>query len=405
MSILSLNPCFIDIVLNQSRHLRARSIEYHVYHGQNRMDTESLKKYDIAITTYHTVSSIWRKPTDQQNNEKSIFSMKWHRIILDEGNRRTGPDQARLTWPAHIIQNPQSHLAQACCALRSDRRWAITGTPIQNKLADFASIVKFLQVYPYSDPKTFEEEILKPWQNRQSIDAQGFLRLKTLVRAITISRTKAVVNLPSRVDEIHHLDFSSAEREKYEAATIQSRVLLEEAISSGNQSGKTFNALWLLNILRLICNHGLLAQSTIESKLPPTPRSQGGRSPRKVSDSFYGNVLAGSANCLNCGANLLDDLLEGSAKADFEPQRQARPCDQLICERCRAQTEDDRTGDLPIDSRENSGPTTPSADLDLAFTITNMSTKIKALIADLDTHSITEKRCGLIFILQCFEID
>ncbi|KAH8749962.1 SNF2 family N-terminal domain-containing protein [Hyaloscypha finlandica] len=379
-TLLIVPPTLIQTWVKQLRlHLRSESIHYHVYHGQNRTDTESLERYDVVVTTYHTVSAIWRKLKDQRSNDKSIFSTTWHRIILDE---------------AHTIQNPQSHLAQACCTLRSTRRWAITGTPIQNKLADFASIVKFLRVYPYSDLKTFEEEILKPWQNRQSTDAQGFLRLKTLVRAITISRTKAVVDLPLRVDEIHHLDFSPAEREKYDAATIQSRLLLEEAISSGNQSGKTFNALWLLNILRLICNHGLLAQSTMESKLPRTPRSQG-RSPCEVSDSVYGNILGGSANCLNCGANLLDDLLEGSAKADFEPHRQTRPCDQLICERCRSQNEDDRAGyfqwDPSIESRENSAPATPSVDLDLALTISNMSTKIKALIANLDKHSTTEK--------------
>lgn len=315
-----------------------------------------------------------------------------------------GSDQALLTCAAHTIQNPQSQLAQACCTLRSTRRWAITGTPIQNKLADFASIVKFLQVHPYSDPKTFEEEIFKPWQNRQSPDAQGFLRLKTLVRAITISRTKAVVKLPSRIDEIHHLDFSPAEREKYDAAKTQSRVLLEEAISSGNQGGKTFNALWLLNILRLICNHGLLAQSSVESKIPQAPRSLGGWSPGEASDSSYGNILDRSANCLNCGANLLEDLLEGSVKADFELQRQTRPCDQMICERCVSQIEDDRAGHSPwdasVESGETSTPATPSADCDLAFTIKNMSTKINALVADLYKHNTVEKRLVSTYILH-----
>ncbi|TAQ86370.1 hypothetical protein B7494_g5289 [Chlorociboria aeruginascens] len=207
---------------------------------------------------------------------------------------------------------------------------------------------------------------------------------KQLDLAITISRTKAVVQLPSRIDKIHRLNFSPAEQEKYDTANTQSRVLLEEAISSGNQGGKTFNALWLLNILRLICNHGLLAQSTVESKISQTLRSMGGWSPGEASDSFYSNVLGGSANCLNCGANLLADLLEGSAKADFEPYRQTRPCGQMIYERCKSQTEDDRAGhspwDLLVESGENSAPATPSADCDLAFTINDMSTKIKALV-------------------------
>jgi SWI/SNF-related matrix-associated actin-dependent regulator of chromatin subfamily A3 len=310
--------------------------------------------------------------------------------------------QSLLTRAAHIIQNPQSQLSQACYALRATRRWAITGTPIQNKLADFASIVKFLQVYPYSDDKIFHEEIVKPWQNRDGADAQGFLRLKTLVRAITISRTKAVIQLPARVDEIHHLDFTPAEREKYEDAKIQPRMLLEEAISSGNQVGKTFNALRLLNNLRLICNHGLLAQSTITNPTSRTPKLQGGRSPNDA--SFYGNILDGATSCLNCGLHLLEAMLEGSESSGWETQRQTTAGDQMICELCISQTSDNRIGKSPRDyldipkSGKSSAPatpatpTTPAEDYDTAFIIENMSTKIKALVADLSKHNTTEKR-------------
>ncbi|KAF4635250.1 hypothetical protein G7Y89_g2850 [Cudoniella acicularis] len=363
-------------------HLRPGKLKCHVYHGQNRKGTEFLGQYDIVLTTYHTVSAIWRKLNGQPGNEKSIFSLTWHRVILDE---------------AHTIQNPQSQLAQACCALRSTRRWAITGTPIQNKLADFASIVRFLKVYPYSDKKTFEEEIFKPWQSRRGTDAQGFLRLKTLVRAITISRTKAVVQLPPRVDEIHYLNFTQAEREKYEAAKTQSRALLEEAISSGNRGGKTFNALRLLNILRLICNHGLLAQPMIEHKTGRTQRSLGGWSPGEASDSFYDNILGGAASCLNCGAALLEDILEGPVSSGFETQRQTSPCEPMICERCISQASDDRIDQSPYDneyllgSSDISAPVTPVVDFDVAFTIESMSSKIKALVADLYKNNTTEK--------------
>jgi SWI/SNF-related matrix-associated actin-dependent regulator of chromatin subfamily A3 len=287
-------------------------------------------------------------------------------------------------------------------------RWAITGTPIQNKLADFASIVKFLQVHPYSDPKTFEEEIFKPWRNHRGTDAQGFLRLKTLVRAITISRTKAVIKLPPRVDEIHHLSFTPAERERYEAAKTQSRSLLEEATSSGNQGYKTFNALWLLNILRLICNHGLLAQSALENKISQSPQgSLAVWSPG--SDSFYGNILGGAVSCSNCGANLLEDIFEGSVSSGIQNELQTTASEQIVCERCRFQTSDDRMGrlrwnnlDYLPESVESPSFSTPILDSDVALTIEFMSTKIKALVADLHKHSTTEKRFSSIHTLQQF---
>jgi SNF2 family DNA or RNA helicase len=120
----------------------------------------------------------------------------------------------------------------------------------------------------------FEDEISKPWQRGEE---HGFLRLKALVRAITIGRTKKVVELPVRIDEIHHLDFSPAERKRYETAE-KDTVSLLEAISSGHQGG-TFNACFavtgfLRNQTRLGKQHYPLMRirstgSSLESKNYP----------------------------------------------------------------------------------------------------------------------------------------
>lgn len=56
-----------------------------------------------------------------------------------------------------------------------------------------------------------------------------------------------MINLPPQADEIHHLEFSSEERNAYNAANKDTIALFEEAISSGRQGGKTFNALTRLN--------------------------------------------------------------------------------------------------------------------------------------------------------------
>jgi SWI/SNF-related matrix-associated actin-dependent regulator of chromatin subfamily A3 len=299
---------------------------------------------------------------------------------------------------AHIIQNHQSHLAQACCSLRSARRWAITGTPSQNKLSDFSSIVKFLQVYPYSESKVFEEEILKPWQNRLGIDTQRFLRLKTLVRAITIRRSKAVVHLPTRTDEVHHLDFAPMEREKYEAAKIHSRALLEDAISSGNESGKAFNALRLLNTLRLICSHGLLAQPSLEKNLSHISGGSFDSPSLNFTNEFLGgDLLSGRETCSSCGADILEDFLEGLPSARVDEQREMASCKTLLCEMCNSQFGNRELASTALRPSisfgyTNSGPSTPGKNGNDGLRIEYMSTKIKALIADISNHCATEKR-------------
>ncbi|KAF5873287.1 putative snf2 family helicase protein [Botrytis fragariae] len=298
-------------------------------------------QFDVVITTYHTIAAIWKHHSAHQDDE-SLYSFTWHRVVLDE--------------------------ARACCALKATRRWAITGTPIQNKLVDFASIVKFLRVHLYSDTRIFVEEITKPFRNSSSMDAKGLLRHKTLVRAITISRTKAVIELPSRVDEIHHLNFTSAEREKYEAEKLRARV--ERSISSGNQNGKTFNALALLNRLRLICNHGLL-------QLTPTKDHMVSQGSEVIS-------------CSMCGDYLQEEVFGGPFPPGIDIQRQP------LCEQCILQEGDncDRSPSNSLNftnTAEDLRSVTPPTVTDIAFSIQHMSTKINALLADLRKYKSAEK--------------
>jgi SNF2 family DNA or RNA helicase len=378
-----------------TRHLQNGSFKTLVFHGQNRISTELLGQYDIIITTYHTVAAIWRNQDEESANEKSIFSLIWHRVVLDEGILiNPGQIEANLTRTAHIIRNPQSQLIQACCALRAERRWAITGTPIQNNLQDFASIIKFLRVHPYHDDEIFKEEIVRPWQNRHATFAEGFLRLKSLTRSITLSRTKNVLKLPPRTDEVHYLNFTSAERELYNATKSQSEVRLEEAISSGNQSRKISNALLhLLLKLRLICNQGLLVQSTCDVNSIQPQDSTGGYSAGDVHRSLDDDLLDGTAFCPSCGANILSDILEGSQPGLASTTRRSEP-GQIFCESCVSQISEGDPSDrsLQIDRSEISAPGTTGSDSDVTSIIEFMSTKIKALVADLHKYNLAEKR-------------
>ncbi|CAG8952746.1 hypothetical protein HYFRA_00008990 [Hymenoscyphus fraxineus] len=388
-TLLVVPPALLQVWEKQfGLHVFPNKLNCHIYHGQNKKEADNFAAYDVVITTYHTLSAIWRKRIRNNAHENPIFASRWYRVVLDEGKESPAAVFNRpLIWVAHTIQNPRSQLSQACFSLHSNRRWAITGTPIQNKLADFASIVKFLQVHPYSDSSTFEEEIFRPWQNRQGTSAQGFLRLKTLVRAITISRTKAVVNLPTRVDEVHGLHFTAGERENYDAAKAQSRKLLDEAISSKKEGTKTFNALSLLNNLRLICNHGLLAKCTADKMM--------GRTSQDPSANLE-SLFDGAKTCSICEADLFEDFLEGSSITAFDGQHQADSCEPAICENCKSQKvfsgmpQNLRDGSELLESGSCSSPATPAGE-DPIVSTEYIPTKIKALATELATHTENEK--------------
>lgn len=254
--------------------------------------------------------------------------------------------------------------------------------------------MKFLQVFPDPGHDIFEEEIIHPWKRKKAVDSTAFLKLKTLVRAITISRTKAVVLLPPRINEVHHLQFTGAERQLYESAKIESRATLEEAICAGIQS-RTFNALSLLNQLRLICNHGLLTQHTKKHSLNTLQWL-----PKSI-PLFSGSDLINAAlqTCSMCGNSLINPTINsGMPTVEYDSQ-QAVQIEQVLCEQCTT-VSDDQGLDLlcpqslwtGFDSNISSAPTTPRVEMESSSKVDAMSTKVKALVADLRKYNSTEKR-------------
>ncbi|XP_055907334.1 transcription termination factor 2 [Eupeodes corollae] len=134
-----------------------------VHHGNNR-DTKPrhLATYDIVITTYQIVAREFK-------TSGALFSIAWKRIILDE---------------AHVVRNYKSQSSLAVCELRGKSRWALTGTPIQNKEIDVYALLKFLKCSPFDDLSHW-----KKWIDNKS--AGGQQRLNTLMKSLMLRRTKA----------------------------------------------------------------------------------------------------------------------------------------------------------------------------------------------------------------------
>lgn len=70
-----------------SSHVHPDALKVHLFHGQNRKKASFLAQYDVVITSVYTVSAIWRKQNEQNNDPDSIFSVDWHRVVLDEGKQ------------------------------------------------------------------------------------------------------------------------------------------------------------------------------------------------------------------------------------------------------------------------------------------------------------------------------
>lgn len=155
---------------------------------------------------------------------------------------------------AHIIREPTKSFAKSVCALQAERRWGVTGTPIQNRLTDLFSLFKFLRCAPFDDLKVFNAHVTHNWRARS--DEVSVAKLKTLVNCLSLRRPKTTVELPRRHDETVYLEFSEPERRYYHQVRSTTRHKLSEADRVGS-SMNFINALHWVNKPRLICNHGL----------------------------------------------------------------------------------------------------------------------------------------------------
>ncbi|KAF4339742.1 alpha-1 6-mannosyltransferase subunit [Fusarium beomiforme] len=160
--------------------------------------------------------------------------------------------------PSHLIRNGNSRMSQAVCALESRSRWAVTGTPIQNRLGDLATLFKFIKAHPYTDRRCFDADISRLWKSGEYQEA--IKRLKRLSKCLLLRRDKGTVSLPPKQDLQCPVDFNPEERALYNKLRQKAIVSIDEALERDTdsvKSGTYVNVLQQIESLRLVCNLGL----------------------------------------------------------------------------------------------------------------------------------------------------
>jgi SNF2 family DNA or RNA helicase len=222
-------------------HLTEGALTYYVFHGPSRTeDPEELAKYDVIITTYSTVLSDTTGKSTKRGSSP-LTQMNFFRVVLDE---------------AHAIREQNAAQSQAIFRLEAQRRWSVTGTPIQNRLDDLGSVTRFLRLYPFNERAQFAAHIIAPFKSESP---QAVTTLRVLVDSFTLRRVKDRISLPPRHDQAVSLTFSDQEKKLHEFFRKESNVMMNVIAGQTQEkiSGKMYHlVLKAMMILRQISAHG-----------------------------------------------------------------------------------------------------------------------------------------------------
>lgn len=249
---------------------------------------------DVLITTYGTLMAEWNKIQTTSSYESPLYGVEYWRVVLDE---------------AHQIKNRLSKTSQACRDVQAKRRWAVTGTPIQNKLEDLYSLVRFLRHEPWANHTFWKTFITVPFEKQ---DPSALHAVQTVLEPIVLRRTKAMrdkqgkpmVPLPPKTINIEYLSFSAEEQDIYDAIYNDSKTKFSYFVEAG-QLGKNYASIFqLLTRLRQICCHPYLA---LQNKEPNV----------QIEKAIRLEDLIAKHNLDNSSSSSSEDISASSQKSNY----------------------------------------------------------------------------------------
>lgn len=311
-----------------NQHLRDKAIKHVIYQGSNRTnDAETLAKNDLVITTYQVVANEYARTYENRPN-KPIFEINWFRVVLDE---------------AHQIRNGAAIQSKAACEIRAERRWCVTGTPVQNRLEDLGALIKFLHISPFDELGNFGTYISTPLRTG---DAEAIPKLRILVDSITLRRLKDKLNLPQRKEQIVKLTMTQAERNLYDSFNRDTNTKLN-AMAGEKQKlgGKSYaQVLKAISRLRMLAAHKedmlneddwQVAKGFDSTNAVDLENDDENRPEKSQSELFEMYRLMRDANVATC--HVCNTPIEPAESADdLEPDDEdifgyMTPCNQMFC--------------------------------------------------------------------------
>ena len=209
--------------------------------------------------------------------KRQLHNIDFYRVILDE---------------AHNIKDRQSNTARAVNNLKTQKRWCLSGTPLQNRIGEMYSLIRFLNINPFTKyfctkcdcaskdwkftdrmhcdhcshvimqhTNFFNHFMLK---NIQKFGVEGpglesFNNIQTLLKNIMLRRTKVEraddLGLPPRIVTVRRDFFNEEEKDLYRSLYTDSKRKYNSFVEEGVVLNNYANIFTLITRMRQLADH------------------------------------------------------------------------------------------------------------------------------------------------------
>ena len=220
--------------LNEAKKF-APTLKVGIIRGTAKERAEQIKNinnYDLIITSYDLLKR------DVDNYKELNYTFKY--AIADE---------------AQYLKNSNTKNAKVIKSIKAETRFALTGTPIENSLAELWSIFDFIMpgyLFGYKEFKnTYEVPIVKDQ------DENAMNKLKMLIEPFILRRTKKEVltELPEKTITVLNNEMTEEQEEIYLSYLAQAKQEVADEINANGFEKSQIKILAALTRLRQICCH------------------------------------------------------------------------------------------------------------------------------------------------------
>jgi superfamily II DNA or RNA helicase len=198
--------------------------------GPNRHSLyKTIHQYDVVITSY----------TILRRDISALKNYPFRSVVLDESQH---------------IKNVESQTAQSAKLLNSAHRFALSGTPIENRLSELWSLFDFLMPGFLQDLPDFRQRYIGPIEEHGNRDAER--RLKQQISPFILRRMKRDVakELPPKIESLLYCELTDEQQDLYKA-------ILDDAQQQLASGTKNFTIFTALTRLRQVCCHPALVSA------------------------------------------------------------------------------------------------------------------------------------------------